>query len=174
MKTSRIPGIILFLALLAYLLYLIATYSMLPQQVATHFNASGQPNGWMSRREAVLFQGILGILLPVFITGLFYAIRFLPLNYINVPNRDYWFSPQRRNDTLSYFLEKGYWLAILLTGLMGLVWYHIIEVNTHPNRLFSPFHFLEWMGVFILCMSWWIISFMRHFYVKESIQNTVQ
>src|ERR1035441_3364369 len=47
-------------------------WDQLPVHVATHFNAAGQANGWMSREEALKF----GVGLMVFRLGVFTALLF--------------------------------------------------------------------------------------------------
>lgn len=51
-------------------------WNQLPVRVATHFNAAGQANGWMSRGEAVNFGvGFVAFLLVIFTALLLYNAR---------------------------------------------------------------------------------------------------
>lgn len=50
--------------LLTALLYA-GSWNQLPERMATHFGASGQPNGWMARQDALIF----GLLLTAIVTG---------------------------------------------------------------------------------------------------------
>jgi hypothetical protein len=51
-------------------------WNQLPANVATHFNAAGQANGWMSRSQAVNFAvGFMAFLLAMFTVILFYIGR---------------------------------------------------------------------------------------------------
>src|SRR5712675_1010261 len=102
MKTTRIPALVFNLLLLGYLVFLFCTVALLPQRMATHFDINGQPNGWMTRSSAVLLQGIVGLLLPLIIVGIFFVIRFAPARLINLPHRDFWFAPERRDETCAY------------------------------------------------------------------------
>jgi len=50
-------------------------WDQLPVRMATHFNASGQPNGWMSREVSLQFGlGITALMLVVF-TGISLAAQ---------------------------------------------------------------------------------------------------
>ncbi len=49
----------------------LAVYDRLPLRMATHFDLSGQPNGWMPRAMGAWFC-------PVFAVGLWATLRFLP------------------------------------------------------------------------------------------------
>src|ERR1035437_8324128 len=51
-------------------------WEQLPAHVATHFNAAGQANGWMSRGQAIKFGvGFMAFLLAIFTTLLLYVAR---------------------------------------------------------------------------------------------------
>mgnify|MGYP000982640530 CR=1 FL=1 len=114
MKKTRTPTII-FLALCAgFLLYLFSSASQLPQCVASHFNAAGEANGWMSRSAYVIFTSVFGLCLPLFIIGVFFTIRFMPVSIISLPNRDYWLAPERRVETNAYFMRQALWLACII------------------------------------------------------------
>ena len=51
-------------------------WQQLPLHMATHFNASGQANGWMSREQAIQFgAGFVAVLLVIFTALLLYMAR---------------------------------------------------------------------------------------------------
>jgi uncharacterized membrane protein len=163
MKTSRIPAIIFGLLLLGYIVFLACTVSMLPQHMATHFDANGHPNGWMSRSSAVIFQGVIGLILPLIISIGFFVVRFASPEQIRVPRRDFWFAPERRAVTCTYLSRQGFWLASLLVLLQGVVWYQLIQANAKSIPQLSSSGFLVVLGVFGAVMIAWVMSFFRHF-----------
>jgi uncharacterized membrane protein len=163
MKTARIPAIVFALLLIGYFVFLACTVSLLPQRMATHFDANGQPNGWMSRSSAVVFQGVVGLLLPLIITVVFCTLKFVPTQLINVPGRDYWFSPEHRKETCTYLSRQGLWLASLLVGLQAMVWYQLIESNSAKIPHLSSSQFLFTLTIFGVAMIIWVIRIFRHF-----------
>lgn len=92
----------------------------LPPRVATHFGIDGQPNAWMLRNGATAMMLALQIGLPLFLAGLSASLRWLPVSLINIPNRQYWFEPQRRESTIRYMRLMLMFIA-LLTSLF-LMW----------------------------------------------------
>ncbi len=67
---------LLWLALPLTVLQYWQVWDRLPAHVATHFNAPGQANGWMSRPQALSFgAGAIALLLAIFTPLLVYAIR---------------------------------------------------------------------------------------------------
>jgi uncharacterized membrane protein len=71
----------------------------LPERVASHFNAAGVADGWMSRATHVMLA--LGLFAGM--TTLFaligWAMRRLPARWVNMPKRDYWLSGDREQRT---------------------------------------------------------------------------
>src|SRR2546427_7634657 len=47
----------------------------------------------------------------LFRSGLGYVVRFLPVNSINIPNRNYWLAPERRVVTFDFLFRHLLWLA---------------------------------------------------------------
>jgi hypothetical protein len=69
----RLATVFLWLALPLAALQYTQVWNQLPVRVATHFNAAGQADGWMSRGEAVNFAvGFMAFLLAIFTVLLLY------------------------------------------------------------------------------------------------------
>src|SRR3954468_21478203 len=109
MKSRPTPALILGLLYLCFLGYLISSAPQLPDRVATHFGAGGEPDGWMSRSSHLLFMGVFGLAFPLFVVGLFFILRFLPDSGLNIPHRDYWLAPERRSETFAYLFRHSLW-----------------------------------------------------------------
>ena len=134
MKRSLFP--VFLAALVVAATFIAVTSSALPARVASHFVRGGEANGWMTRESYVAF--ILGVALgvPLFVATL---IAWLPRAFagaVNLPNRAYWFAPERREGTLAslaaFAWSFGAALALLLAGLHWTV----VAANAHtPPRL---------------------------------------
>jgi len=82
--------------------FVIYTTSYLPDTVATHFGRGNQANGWMSREGYLFF--ILSFMIGIS-TLVSFVVGSLPRKFpqwTNVPNRDYWLSTERREESLRY------------------------------------------------------------------------
>lgn len=163
MKTSRIPAIVFGLLLIGYVIFLVCTVMLLPERMATHFDASGRPNGWMSRSSAVIFQGIIGLALPLIVAAVFGILKFVPVRAINFPNRDFWFAPERRSETCAYLSRHGLWLASLLVLFQSMIWYQLIESNARSIPHLSSSGFLATLGVFGAALIVWAMRLFSHF-----------
>jgi len=72
-RIYQLATVFLWLSLPLVALQYRQVWDELPAHVATHFNAAGQANGWMSRGEAVNFAvGFMGFLLTIFTAILLY------------------------------------------------------------------------------------------------------
>lgn len=114
----------------------IASDPWLPEKVATHFEISGTPNGWMSRSVHAAFILGTAAFVAIVCAGTTYLTRFLPDSMINIPNRAYWLAPERRRETDDKVFALGLWIACLTVAfILGL---HLLIVRANrrvPVRL---------------------------------------
>lgn len=102
--------------------------------------------------------GGLSVLLP----GVFYCLRFLPVSGINLPNRDYWLSPERRGETYRVFFAAGLWLAALQVLLMLGLYLLVVEANaSQPPRMSDAVWLLG--GGYLLAIGVLIYLLVRRF-----------
>jgi len=103
-------------------------YSKLPDPVPSHFDAAGQVNGEMSLFGFYALMISLHVVMLVLFPVLGAFLKVIPNSMINVPNRDYWLAPERRDSTLlfnsTFLVAIGWqtsWLLILLFHLTCMV-----------------------------------------------------
>jgi uncharacterized membrane protein len=162
-KTSAAPGILLILLSIAFVGFLFWSAQQLPEQVATRFGFDGRPVKWMNRSAAITLMAGFGLGLPVLMVLISFLVRVLPASSINVPNREHWLAPERRDQTYSFIVRKMLWLSCLLVCFMaGFHWIVLqanksIPVQMPTNLLLTAF------GVYLACMAVWIVTFVRHF-----------
>jgi len=165
MRASYLPVIVLGTIWLCLLVYLVSSAGELPDHVATHFDFSGQPNGWMTRSSCVISTAVLGFVLPTFIVGLFFAMRFFPNSAFNLPRRDYWLAPERRAATLAYLFRQSFWLASMMAGLAAVIHGLTIQANRQGGalpHLSAPMAFAL-VGCLVVGVAVWSICLYRHF-----------
>ena len=163
MKTSRAPGLVLSLLYLFFLGYLAFSAGQLPDRVATHFDGSGQPNGWMSRSTHLLFTLVLGLGIPLFVVAVLFVVRFLPDSIINIPRRDYWLAAERRAETVAWLFRHSLWFACISVSFITGVHYLIVRANARPPAQLSTPWLLGMVGCFLVALAIWVISMILHF-----------
>jgi Domain of unknown function (DUF1648) len=140
-----------------------ATSDALPQTVASHFGANGRANGWMSRDGYVLFMLCFSLGVPLFmVLTIGWLPRVMP-RLINLPNRDYWLSGERRDEALGYLLAHAYRLgSVTLLFMLGL---HllVLDANTvQPPRLAGGLLVLL-MVLLFAALGLWTLALLRRF-----------
>ena len=162
MKSSRLP---IFLFAVLYAIFLIgafSSFSHLPERVATHFDFSGQPNGWMNRHSLLLVSIGFGFCFPLLPVALCWLVRFVP-NGINIPNRDYWLAAQRRRETFDYFVRHAWWFACLAICFVIGLNASLVDANVTASAHLSTPIITALGGGFIVGTGIWIFTLMRHF-----------
>lgn len=102
-------------------------YPRLPEQVAIHFNAAGKADSWASKSHATLLMLGLQIFLPSFLLLTSQLSRSLPIQWINLPHREYWLAPERKEATFAS-MERFLWWIAMATSLWILVVNHLTFV----------------------------------------------
>lgn len=159
--------IAVFVALLAAsAAYFVAGGDALPERVAVHFAADGSANGFAGREEYRHFLLLFGLGVPLAAalgTALLPAL--LPVSLINLPNKDYWFAPERRAQSLLYLSGQGFWLGCLLLLLMCGVHALVSAANQAAavGRHLDGSTFVWVLGVFAAGMVAWAAALILRF-----------
>jgi uncharacterized membrane protein len=103
MSDPRILKGLFFAILAAGIAQCIHDFPFLPDRLASHFAASGVPNGWMMKQQ--FFMAYAVMVLPAAVVEFWVARRIAntPGARLNLPNKEYWLAPERRAETFGYF-----------------------------------------------------------------------
>jgi len=163
MSGTRLPWSIFGAIVVCAAAQSIAAFPQLPDRLTSHFGASGLPNGWMSKPAFFALYAAI-VALAAFV-GL-YAPRSIAKKSperINLPNKEYWLAPERREQTFAFFARSFAWygcaLLLILVLAMGLA----IQANfSSPPRLATG-PVLAVIGGFVVFNLLWVIQLLRHF-----------
>jgi hypothetical protein len=156
-------ALILFITLLiASGAYIVGTSGLLPLRVAVHFGGSGQPSGSMPRDGYLLFILGFAVLFPLFIVAAIAGLPLITKEGVKLPNREYWLSPPRRDETLASVGAFGGWLGCLLTVFAAAMHYAILDANTSvPPQLSAPLFYCVLGGFLAAMLSWQALFLLR-------------
>jgi uncharacterized membrane protein len=103
MSGTRVPRILFFAIVLAAIAQCVHDFPLLPDRLASHFGASGIPNGWMTKSQFFITFAV--VLLPALAVEFWVSHRIAnkPDARLKLPNKDYWLAPERRAETFAYF-----------------------------------------------------------------------
>ena len=136
MWRSRTSTVVILFFLMALPIAQNAWYwPQLPNRVATHFDADGDADSWMTKANATLLMCGIQVGMPLLLVGLAWIIPTMPGSSINIPHRAYWLHPDRRGDSLIWI--RGLLLSMaVLTSLLTMVIAHLTFVaNVAGNEL---------------------------------------
>jgi hypothetical protein len=140
----------------------LAYYPQLPPVVASHFDAAGTPNGWQSK--AMFFGIYWGV--SLLMTLAFYALpvllRRLPVAVINLPHRDYWLAPERRQESLASLAVYMHWFGNAMIGLLLVTFELAIEANLRRQNL-PPDAMWALLAGFLIFTGAWLVRLYRRF-----------
>jgi uncharacterized membrane protein len=160
---NRLPFYAFALLAAVLLVDLALTVPMLSDPVATHFDAAGRANGWMTRTGYAIFMAAFGVGLPLLI---WICIPIVSRRFpaaINIPARNYWLAPERREETLLFLRWHLGWLATLMVLFFIAIHHLLLLANAlRPPKLpHAPFFFM--LGCFLTGTAVWVILLWRRF-----------
>jgi len=142
--------------------YILATTSELPDTIASHFNGAGAPNGFMTHQGYTVFTLVFVIGIPLLIiTGIYQALR-LP-DKINIPNKEYWLSPERMEETMRFLRSHLVWLGTGIAAFIGYIHWLLLQANAvSPPRLPAD-EFIVGIIVFVAAVFIWAVWLIARF-----------
>ena len=135
----------------------------LPQVVASHFDTSGAANGFMPRQAYVVVMLALIVVLPAsMVFGSWRAIG-KPDARLNLPNRDYFLAPERRDETIAFIRTRLLWFGSMLLAFLCYAHWLVVRANAlRPAQLSAPW-LVAGLTIFLLATLVWLLSMLRHF-----------
>lgn len=114
-------------------IYFWSNYAQLPDIVASHFDAGGAANGWQPKSIFFLFfAGAVAI--AAFLTfGVPAIFSKMPTGMINLPDKEYWLGPERREETLAFLNRNFAWFGCAALVVAAAAVNYAIGRNLHPQ-----------------------------------------
>ena len=118
MPGTRLPRILFFAIVLAAIAQCVHDFPLLPERLASHFNASGMPNGWMTKTQFIYLYAV--VLVPALAIEFWVPNRIAnkPVSKLNLPNKEFWLAPERRTETFAFFDSFFAWYGCVFLFVM--------------------------------------------------------
>src|SRR6516225_6714532 len=150
--------------LLMGLLEWMHVYPQLPVRMASHFDPYGRPNGSLPKETfflvmafAIVMTGAIGFLLPL-------AVAAAPAELINLPRKDYWLGPERREETFRFLRARLEWFACGVLFVLLYAASQAINANLPDHVPFGAQGMLYILAGFLLSTMAGTVHLVRHFY----------
>jgi uncharacterized membrane protein len=163
MRGARAPILVLLTVLGLGIFDLARHIPRLPARVAVHFDGAGRPNGWTTP-DQLLHLDVLLLLGVVVLVGAGAVLAlFLPTALINLPNKDYWFAPERARSSRERMGRHLLWMTVITAGLVVAINHLVFLVNLSPGppRLATPFAAI--LVAFVVAVGGWTVRLMTLF-----------
>jgi uncharacterized membrane protein len=163
MSARNIPRSLFFAIILAAIAECVHDYSLLPDRLASHFSASGIPNGWMTKSQFLITYAAM--LLPALAVEFWVPYRMANKSdaQLRLPNKEYWLAPERRSATFAYFetFFSWYGCALLFVEVFAMSFALRANFDTPPHLPTGPIvSVIVGFGLFNVAA---VIAMYRHF-----------
>ena len=138
-------------------------YPIMPSPMAVHFNAAGVADGWGPKHYFFVTIGAVIALLTTMFAGISLLIRVLPDSLINLPNKDYWFAPERRVQTLQRLTGQLLFIGTITLLLLDGVLYLSCMANIPPASSMPADILWGMLGSFFTVNIIWTIIMIRSY-----------
>ena len=141
---------------------MVVWYRQLPDVVPSHFNAAGQVDGEMGKTGFYALFVSMHLLFLVGFPLLALGLKKIPDSMINIPNKEYWLAPERREKSLSFnntlLIAVGWMTSWLFIGIFQLS----ANVGIGQRDIINP-EFYWLLGIYLLAIAsvtiWVIMKF---------------
>ena len=160
---SRLPKGLFLLAAATAGAYFRHYYPLLPNIVASHFDARGIPNGWSTKQA--FFQIFAGMTLlgAVLVFGMPKVIAFTPRQLINLPNKDYWHAPEQRAASLEFLGGWFAWFGFAVYAVIVVAFDYAVQNNLHASAGPNPMRLWLMLAFLVVFMVVWTIRLFGRF-----------
>jgi uncharacterized membrane protein len=168
MSNRRLPNSIFFALILVAAVQLNYYAQRLPEIVGSHFGASGLASGWQTKAAFFTVELTVIVVATIVSFGVPRLIAAMPASAINLPNKDFWLSPERREETFAYMCTQMAWFGCALLAFLLYVMELVFRANLQAPPRLNNTAFIPALVVFVVFSTGWTVRFIVHFYKTES------
>lgn len=129
MNINRLSILLLIVSSIISLTMPLLFINQLPDLVASHFNGSGEADGWTSKSSLMItYYSVVSIMISIFVI-IVVLINKIPDNMINLPNKSYWLEKSRREESIESIRNYLSWIGIVSILFMVFVFSEIYSAN---------------------------------------------
>jgi len=158
----RIPWIVFLLTLLAAASHIAWSGTVLPERVASHFGPGGGADSWSTPGHFMAIYALTVALMSVVFAGPTFFFPRLPDGAFNLPRREYWLAPERREATLTRFTGQFLLLGAATNAFLVAIMHLVVRANlTAGEPRLSTVFFVIFGTYMFLVLGWtaWILVY---------------
>ncbi len=153
---------VFFLVLLVAAAFVWLSSGSLPAVVASHFGPGGTANGFMGKGMYTALMIALVVGVPALVASTTLLVRALPPQMINLPNRQHWLAPERRDATLDALASLSLRFAMALAVFLCFMRWLVVRAHAvQPPRLPEGLFFAGLAAFGLVTLAWLFLLFRR-------------
>jgi hypothetical protein len=117
----------------------------------------------MSGASSQIFFALFGVGFSALFSVMTYIIRLFPSSALNVPNAEYWRSPEHFGEACEFLFASSFWLGSLALLWAGAMNYLVVVANRSAPPLLSSFWVWTLCGLFLAGTMAWVVGILRFF-----------
>jgi uncharacterized membrane protein len=154
---ARLPKLVFGVMVIYAAIHFFSYYSQLPAVVASHFDVHGAANGWQTKEAFfVVFAGVT-ILAAILVFVLPALIAIVPRQFVNLPNKDYWLSPERVATSHQFLSTWFAWYGCAVYGVIFVAFDYAVKSNLGLEARPDPALLWYGLGAFGAFTLGWIV-----------------
>ena len=163
MSNTRLPSSIFFaLALFGGVQYIYYA-PRLPEILGSHFGVTGAVNGWQTKSALFSMELAIIVLAAVVSFGIPRIIAAMPVSTINLPHKEFWLSPERRDETMAHIRAWTAWFGCALLAFLLFVMELAFRANLRTPPRFNNAAFVPALLAFAAVDTALLIRLILHF-----------
>ncbi len=117
--------------------YFFGTYGNLPDRLATHFDAVGNPNGFQTKTGYLVFSLTFNFMINALLGLVSLLVSRIPVSRMNIPNKDYWLAQPERAAELRRRVTAILAFAAIFTNAAFLFAEQVVYQQNTPDPLWK-------------------------------------
>jgi len=163
MPNTRLPSSVFFALVALGAVQLFYYEPRIPKILGSHFAWGGFVTGWQTKAAFFSTDLAMIVLATVVAFGIPRIIAAVPVSRINLPHKEYWLAPERRENTLAYIRVWSAWLGCCLLAFLLFVMELAFRANLHTPPQFNNAAFVPALLAFVALDTMLVLRLILHF-----------
>lgn len=159
MNSKKILLLTCFLGILLSFIY----YLYSPDTVPTHFNTQGIPDSWIDKNSNLILWVGMYLVMTALFSLIPLIIRKTPLKYINLPNKQYWLAPEKKDNTIQNVSDMLFQFGAVLNIFFIVLRFIVFRAVSYREYKLNTTSMFILLGMYSLYIIWWLVKFYRQF-----------
>ena len=149
MENLRLTRNLFYFVFLIGILHTVYFYFEMPNEIASHFDAGGTADAF-SDKDILLYLNIpIYLFILLFFEIIVFFVPRVPDKLINLPNKEYWLTPERRQEAYTILKVNSRWLGIITILLLLTAFHENYRANI-SGEFEIGISFWFYLGVYLI------------------------